>query len=104
MDGAVAPEPPEEEFARFDNRWLLYAPLVGSYLAIPAAAVGAGFRLLDELGRSVQPDLDELDLAGGWAPGGRRRGRAAAGPRGRRGHRRGGGQLGLLASCAAAVR
>ena len=37
----VAPEPPEEEFARFDNRWLLYAPLVGSYLALPVAAVGA---------------------------------------------------------------
>jgi putative membrane protein len=65
-DGAVAPEPPEEQFARFDNRWLLYAPLVGSYLAIPAAAVGAGFRLLDDVGRSVQPDLDVLE-AGGWA-------------------------------------
>ena len=65
-DGDVAPEPPEEEFARFDNRWLLYAPLVGSYLAIPAAAVGAGFRLLDELGRNVLPDPDELHL-GGWA-------------------------------------
>ena len=65
MDGAVAPEPAEEEYDRFDNRWLLYAPLVGSYLAIPAAAVGAGLRLLDELGRSVQPDLDEIE-AGGW--------------------------------------
>jgi putative membrane protein len=66
-DGVVAPEPPEEEFARFDNRWLLYAPLVGSYLAIPAAAVGAGFRLLDEFGRSLQPDLDDLERASGWA-------------------------------------
>jgi putative membrane protein len=66
-DGAAPAEPPEEEFARFDNRWLLYAPLVGSYLAVPAAAAGASFRLLDELGRSVQPDLDGLELAGGWA-------------------------------------
>jgi putative membrane protein len=68
VDGVVAPEPPAEEFARFDNRWLLYAPLVGSYLAIPAAAVGAGFRLLDELGRNVRPDLERLDLGGGWVP------------------------------------
>ncbi len=66
VDG-VAAEPPDEVFARFDNRWLLYAPLVGSYLAVPAAALAAGFRLLDELGRSVQPDFDELELAGGWA-------------------------------------
>jgi putative membrane protein len=68
VDGVVAPEPPDEEFARFDNRWLLYAPLVGSYLAIPAAAVGAGFRLLDELGHNVRPDLERLDLGGGWVP------------------------------------
>ena len=59
--------PPEEVFARFDNRWLLYAPLVGSYLAVPVAAVGASFRLLDELGRNVLPDVEELHLAGGWA-------------------------------------
>jgi len=68
VDGVVAPEPPDEEFARFDNRWLLYAPLVGSYLAIPAAAVGAGFRLLDELGHNVRPELKRLDLGGGWVP------------------------------------
>jgi putative membrane protein len=68
VDGLVAPEPPDEEFARFDNRWLLYAPLVGSYLAIPAAAVGAGFRLLDELGHNVRPELERLDLGGGWVP------------------------------------
>jgi putative membrane protein len=68
VDGVVAPEPPDEEFARFDNRWLLYAPLVGSYLAIPAAAVGAGFRLLDELGHNVRPELERLDLGGGWVP------------------------------------
>ena len=68
VDGVVAPKPPDEEFARFDNRWLLYAPLVGSYLAIPAAAVGAGFRLLDELGHNVRPELERLDLGGGWVP------------------------------------
>jgi putative membrane protein len=66
-DGVVEDAPPEEVFARFDNRWLLYAPLVGSYLAVPVAAVGASFRLLDELGRSVRPDVDELHLVGGWA-------------------------------------
>jgi putative membrane protein len=66
-DGVAEAGPPEEVFARFDNRWLLYAPLVGSYLAVPVAAVGAGFRLLDELGRRVLPDFDDLQLAGGWA-------------------------------------
>ena len=66
-DGVVEEVPHEEVFARFDNRWLLYAPLVGSYLAVPVAAVGASFRLLDELGRSIRPDVDELHLAGGWA-------------------------------------
>jgi putative membrane protein len=59
---------PDQEFARFDNRWLLYAPLVGSYLAVPVAAVGAGFRLLEELGRTVRPDVDGLELGGGRGP------------------------------------
>ena len=45
VDGAAPAEPDEEEISRFDNRWLLYAPLVGSYLAVPLAAVGALFRL-----------------------------------------------------------
>jgi putative membrane protein len=66
-DGVVEEVPPGEVFARFDNRWLLYAPLVGSYLAVPVAAVGASFRLLDELGRNVLPDVEELHIAGGWA-------------------------------------
>jgi putative membrane protein len=66
-DGEPAPEPAEEEFARFDNRWLLYAPLVGSYLAVPLAAVGALFRLVDELPRRFQPDLDGPDLGDGRA-------------------------------------
>ena len=59
---APAPEPDaprEEEFGRFDNRWLLYAPLVGSYLALPLAAVGAMFRLAQELPQDLQPHLDD---------------------------------------------
>ena len=59
---AFAADAPEEEFARLDDRWLLYAPLVGSYLAVPLAAVGALFRLVDELPRSWRPDLDRPDL------------------------------------------
>ncbi|SDP03095.1 putative membrane protein [Klenkia soli] len=55
--------PAEEEFARFDDRWLLYAPLVGSYLAVPLAAVGALFRLVDELPRRWRPDLGRPDLS-----------------------------------------
>jgi putative membrane protein len=53
------PEPePEEEFARFDNRWLLYAPLVGGYLAVPLAAVGALSRIVQELPDGLVPDVD----------------------------------------------
>ncbi len=59
-----AEDPAEEEFGRFDNRWLLYAPLVGSYLALPLAAVGALFRLAQELPESLRPDLDDALLAG----------------------------------------
>jgi len=66
-DGEPPPPPVEEEFGRFDNRWLLYAPLVGSYLAVPLAAVGALFRLVDELPRRFQPDLDGPDLSDGRA-------------------------------------
>ncbi|MGY1716991.1 PH domain-containing protein [Geodermatophilus sp. SYSU D01106] len=58
-------EPPEEELARFDPRWLLYAPLVASYLAVPLAAVGALSRLLQELPRDLRPDLDGPELTGG---------------------------------------
>ncbi|GHE11488.1 PH domain-containing protein [Klenkia taihuensis] len=54
--------PVEQELFRFDNRWLLYAPLVGSYLAVPLAAVGALFRLADELPRRWRPDLGRPDL------------------------------------------
>jgi putative membrane protein len=57
---AAAPDAPrEEEFGRFDNRWLLYAPLVGSYLALPLAAVGALFRLAQELPENLRPHLDD---------------------------------------------
>ncbi len=59
---APAADPPEEEFARLDDRWLLYAPLVGSYLAVPLAALGALFRLADELPRRWRPDLGRPDL------------------------------------------
>jgi putative membrane protein len=55
---------PEEEFTRFDPRWLRYAPLVGSYLAVPLAAVGALFRVLDELPDHWKPDLGQPDLPG----------------------------------------
>ena len=67
-DGASPPDaaspPAEEEFGRFDNRWLLYAPLVGSYLALPLAALGALFRLAQELPENVRPHLDDAVLAG----------------------------------------
>ena len=55
---AASIEQPEETFARFDNRWLLYAPLVGGYLAVPLAAVGALSRVLEEVPDSVLPDVD----------------------------------------------
>ena len=57
----------EEEFARFDNRWLLYAPLVGSYLAVPLAGVGALFRLAQELPEQWRPDFDGVHLSGAQA-------------------------------------
>jgi putative membrane protein len=47
---------------RFDNRWLLYAPLAGSYLAVPLAALGALFRLVDELPARYVEDLATPDL------------------------------------------
>ena len=57
-DGEQPPEAPvEEEIARFDPRWLLYAPLVGSYLVVPVAAVGTLVRLVQELPGAVVPDL-----------------------------------------------
>jgi putative membrane protein len=58
------PGPLEEDFARFDNRWLLYAPLVGSYLAVPLAAVGALLRLAQELPQRFRPDLGGVQISG----------------------------------------
>ena len=64
-DGAVADGGPagesEEEITRFDNRWLLYAPLVGTYLAVPLAAVGALFRVADELPDRFRPHIGRPD-------------------------------------------
>ena len=64
-EGKAPDEPAEEVISRFDNRWLLYAPLVGSYLAVPLAAVGALFRFADELPRSFRPEFDGPDLSDG---------------------------------------
>ena len=62
-DDGAAGTPIEEEFTRFDNRWLLYAPLVGSYLALPLAVAGALYRAVDDLPDSVLPALPGPDLA-----------------------------------------
>jgi len=63
-DGTEAVPEPEEELARFDPRWLRYAPLVGGYLAVPLAAVGALFRVADEVPDRWKPDLGQPDLPG----------------------------------------
>ncbi|MCW2617475.1 MAG: conserved rane protein of unknown function, partial [Modestobacter sp.] len=65
-DGEVPAAEPEEELTRFDPRWLRYAPLVGGYLAVPLAAVGALFRALDEVPDRWKPDLGQPDLPGTW--------------------------------------
>lgn len=62
-DGAAGAEPSEEVIARFDPRWLLYAPLVGSYLAVPMAAVGALSRYADDLPERYRPHFDGPDLS-----------------------------------------
>ncbi|QXG74510.1 PH domain-containing protein [Modestobacter sp. L9-4] len=56
-DVAAPVEEAEEVISRFDPRWLRYSPLVGSYLAVPMAAAGALFRLLDEVPDRFLPDL-----------------------------------------------
>ncbi|MGY1857460.1 PH domain-containing protein [Modestobacter sp. SYSU DS0290] len=65
-----APEPAEEELLQLRSRWLLYAPLVGTYLVVPLAAVGALFRLVDELPDGFLPELtpgvEQLDAVDGW--------------------------------------
>ena len=59
--------PAEEELSRWSNRWLLYAPLVGSYLALPAAGLGALFRLAEELPDGALDALPEPDVPPTWA-------------------------------------
>ncbi|OMQ16255.1 hypothetical protein A7K94_0203820, partial [Modestobacter sp. VKM Ac-2676] len=65
-----APEPAEEELLRLRPRWLLYAPLIGTYLVVPLAAVGALFRAVDELPDGYLPELtpgvEELNGVDGW--------------------------------------
>jgi uncharacterized membrane protein YdbT with pleckstrin-like domain len=63
VDGEPPPPSDEEVVARFDNRWLLYAPLVGTYLAVPLAAVGALFRFADDLPENLRPHLGRPDLS-----------------------------------------
>jgi len=64
---AVAPDVAAERvFARLDPRWLLYAPLVGSYLAVPLAIGGT---LLRDVGSLPIPtglrDLVEIPEGAG---------------------------------------
>src|SRR5829696_3815996 len=65
------PEPAGESLARLDPRWLLYAPLVGTYLLAPLAALAAFAQVADEvqLPLPVRRWLDDAAAArpGGWA-------------------------------------
>ncbi|WP_347058880.1 PH domain-containing protein [Blastococcus sp. HT6-30] len=63
--GGGAAAPPEEELSRWDNRWLCYAPLVGSYLALPLAGIGALFRLGEELPDDLLGDVLDVDVPSG---------------------------------------
>ena len=66
---AADPEDDEEELSRWDDRWLFYAPLVGSYLALPLAGIGALFRLTEELPDDLLGEVWDLDLPAGWVLG-----------------------------------
>jgi putative membrane protein len=66
-DVAAPVEEAEEVISRFDPRWLRYSPLVGSYLAVPMAAAGALFRLLDEVPDRFLPDLGRPGAPAGSA-------------------------------------
>lgn len=61
--------PAEEQLSRWNNRWLLYAPLVGSYLALPLAGVGALLRLSQELPGDPLDAVQVLDVPAGWGIG-----------------------------------
>lgn len=78
LDGSAGPPPsshpgepaapePARVLARLDPRWLLYAPLVGSYLAVPVALGGTFFRDVQSLPlpQGLQDLLDAPDAAGG---------------------------------------
>lgn len=56
--GPQATEPAEVVYARLDPRWLLYAPLVGSYLAVPLALSATLLRDVDRL--PIPPGLRQL--------------------------------------------
>jgi hypothetical protein len=55
----------DEVVTRFDVRWLLYSPLVASYLAVPLAAFGALLRLLDEVPDQFRPQLSRPGVPDG---------------------------------------
>ncbi|WP_164703350.1 PH domain-containing protein, partial [Modestobacter sp. KNN46-3] len=63
LAGRHAAAEPEEELLRFDYRWLVYAPLVGSYLAVPLAAGGALLRAAEELPEQFVPQFWSPDVS-----------------------------------------
>lgn len=63
LGGRHAAAEPEEELIRFDYRWLVYAPLVGSYLAVPLAAGGALLRAVEEVPGQFLPDFWSPDVS-----------------------------------------
>lgn len=66
---ADAAGPDGEQLARFEPRWLLYAPLVGTYLVTPLAAFGALAQVAGDV-RLPVPVRRWLDDAVGARPGG----------------------------------
>lgn len=66
---ADAAAPVGEQLARFEPRWLLYAPLVGTYLLAPLAAFGALAQVAGDV-RLPVPVRRWLDDAVGARPGG----------------------------------
>ncbi len=64
--GQAPPAPRERVLARLDPRWLLYAPLMGGYLAVPLAVGGTLLRDVQDLPlpAGVRDLLDVPDRAG----------------------------------------